>query len=648
MKKKIIAVLLVSSLLLVSCWGNEQVQKTEEPPKYVTIDTVKKDFFAEQIKLVGKVSPIMETPISPLASGVIKDVLAEVWQKVKAWQVLAKIDLGSSAYGTAYNNANTAYNNSLNAFSFTEQSIEKDLESAKIQLDNARAAKDNAYITTEKQLELAQTQLDNIKKTLQNSVTTTSETLKNANLLVENAKTNINNFNITSGQNLSGIYENLKVTINWTLVTIDSSITQADTLLWITDKNKNLNDSYETYLWAKNSSSKTKAELAFHDVLKWYTDLQNTSYSSLDKKANDILDLLSKDVILYENITNVLNNTISSVNFPQTQLDGTILNISKTQGAVIQAQSQITTIINTLNSTKTSIEANSISLGNALNIALSQLESIKAWNNSQLDSISWNENLTKAQLENTVASVKQARDNVDNALKMAQASFDSINAKLNAQRIQAKSAIDSAKWWKDLAWISLDNTSIIAPYDGIITARNIEIWSSVGPWMAAFMIWDNDSIKIKMDINSENVTNLNIWQVVEVTKQENTYTWIVSLVSPSSDPNTKMFKSEISFSLKPENLNLWDFVDVYISKNKSKEKSILVPYSSLISLWQWEYNVFVVWSWSQVFSKSVKIWSQNSKQVQVISGLSEWEQIVVNWALNLQDGDKVEENNNLK
>ena len=648
MKKKIIAVLLVSSLLLVSCWGNEQVQKTEEPPKYVTIDTVKKDFFAEQIKLVGKVSPMMETPISPLASGVIKDVLAEVWQKVKAWQVLAKIDLGSSAYGTAYNNANTAYNNSLNVFSFTEQSIEKDLESAKIQLDNARAAKDNTYITTEKQLELAQTQLDNIKKTLQNSVTTTSETLKNANLLVENAKTNINNFNITSGQNLSGIYENLKVTINWTLVTIDSSITQADTLLWITDKNKNLNDSYETYLWAKNSSSKTKAELAFHDVLKWYTDLQNTSYSSLDKKANDILDLLSKDVFLYENITNVLNNTISSVNFPQTQLDGTILNISKTQGAVIQAQSQITTIINTLNSTKTSIEANSISLGNALNIALSQLESIKAWNNSQLDSISWNENLTKAQLENTIASVKQARDNVDNALKMAQASFDSINAKLNAQRIQAKSAIDSAKWWKDLAWISLDNTSIVAPYDGIITARNIEIWGSVGPWMAAFMIWDNDSIKIKMDINSENVTNLNIWQVVEVTKQENTYTWIVSLVSPSSDPNTKMFKSEISFSFKPENLNLWDFVDVYISKNKSKEKSILVPYSSLISLWQWEYNVFVVWSWSQVFSKSVKIWSQNSKQVQVISGLIEWEQIVVNWALNLQDGDKVEENNNLK
>ncbi|MFA6089548.1 MAG: hypothetical protein WC755_06815 [Candidatus Woesearchaeota archaeon] len=105
----------------------------------------------------------------------------------------------------------------------------------------------------------------------------------------------------------------------------------------------------------------------------------------------------------------------------------------------------MTTLKNTLSTTKTSIETNRISLGNALDIANTQLNNIKAGNISQLDTISGNETLTQTQLENTIASVKQARDSADNAVKIAGSNYDSINAKLNSQRIQAKSQVDSAK-----------------------------------------------------------------------------------------------------------------------------------------------------------------------------------------------------------
>lgn len=654
MNKKIISLLLVSSLLLASCWGNTVVIK-EDPvaKKSVTTTMVKKDYFSEQLKLVWKVSSIMETPISPLSSWIIKSINIEVWQKVKAWQILAKIDLSSSAYATAYNNADTAYNNSLNAFSYTEESIKNDLLSAKVQLDNAKMAKDNTYSVTEKQLELAQTQLDNIKNTVRNTANTASTSQKNIEIQLKSANDKLDMDKKSFEANLSSSYSNLKNAITLAGTLIDSSLTYADTLLWVTDKNKSLNDTFENYLWAKNTDTKTSANKAFTSVNDLWNSFLNNQYwtdrDSFDKEASDIIAILWKTDGLYSDITAILNNSITSSTFTQDTLVALLAKVSSIQSWatwqwwIIWLKTQLDSIINGIVTLKTQYSIAVDADNNAINSAQANLDNIKAWNISQLDNVSWNETLTQTQYENTVASIKQSRDWVDNALKIAQANYDSVNAKLNTQKIQAKSSIDSAKWWKDLAGISLDNTSIIAPYDGVITARNIEVWSSTNPGSPAFVIWNNDNIKIKLDINSEDITNLSLGQIVNVKRRDNSYTGIISLVSPNSDPTTKMFKAEISFEKKPDSLNLWDFVDVYINKQKSKDKFILVPFSSIISLGQWEYNIFVVSSWAVASSRSVKIWSQNSNDVVITSWLKEWERVVTAWTLNLQDWDKIEE-----
>lgn|GEM_PF-1785786 len=217
----------------------------------------------------------------------------------------------------------------------------------------------------------------------------------------------------------------------------------------MTDRNKNANDAYEIYLSAKNSSLKTDAENSFREVKNAFDSIQygnyNSSESSIERKTNDILGVLAKDIALYEELVSVLNNSITSSSFTQTQLDGLGLNVAKYQGLLLQSQSQMTTLKNTLATTQTSIETNRTSLENALDIANTQLENIKAGNTSQLDSLSGNETLTQTQLENTIATVKQARDGVDNAVKIAQANYDSISAKLASQRIQARSQADQAK-----------------------------------------------------------------------------------------------------------------------------------------------------------------------------------------------------------
>jgi len=646
-KNKIISLVVISTLILTSCGTPVVEVKKEVIKKPVSTEFIKKDVFSEKIRLVGKIAPVMETPVSAQVSGIIKKINADVGKKVKAGDILASIDLSSSAYWTNFNNANIAYNNSLNALNYTELSIKNDLESARVQLENAKVTKDNTYLTTAKQLEIAQGQLANIKTNRSNTEITTWESLKNATLLVKNAQTNLDNFEKNSEENLNSIYENLKVGVSSASVNLDASVTQADIILGVTDKNKYINDSYEMYLGAKNSSLKTSAENTFREVKSGYDKFLSTNYgtskSSIEKKVNDILDILAKNVTLYEELVNILNNSITSSSFSQTQLDWLSLNVTKYQGLLLQSQGALTTLKNTLATTKTSVETNKISLGNALDIANTGLANIKAWNTSQLDTISGNETITSTQLENTIATVKQARDSVDNAVKIAQANYDSINAKLNSQRIQAKSQADQAKWGKDLAGINLNNTSIISPFDGVITAKNIEIGSLVNPGTPAFTIWTDDNLKVKLEVSTNDFASFKIGNSVEIHTKEKTFSWIISNISPSPDAQTKLYKTEVSFVSNPSSiLTIWDFVDVFLNKKMWNELIISVPLSSVITLDAGRYWVFTINKDYSVKLNYVVLGKKNNTHVEIISGLEEWIELIIEGALGLNEGDIVE------
>lgn len=646
-KNKIISLGIISTLLLTSCGTPVVEVKKEIIKKPVSTEIIKKEVFGEKIRLVGKIAPVMETPVSAQVSGIIKKINTEVGKKVKAGDILATIDLSSSIYGTSFNNANTAYNNSLNVFNYTEESIKNDLEAARVQLENAKITKTNTYLTTAKQLEIAQKQLDNIKTNRTNTQNTTSESLKNAELLVKNAQTNLDNFEKNSEKNLNSIYENLKVWINTAFVNLDASITQADIILGVTDKNKYANDTYEMYLGAKNSGLKTSAENSFREVKSDFDKISSWNYgvseASVERKTNDILNVISKNISLYEELVSVLSNSITSSSFTQTTLDWFSLNVTKYQGLLLQSQSQMTTLKNTLATTKTSIETNRISLGNALDIANTQLNNIKAGNISQLDTISGNETLTQTQLENTIATVKQARDGVDNAVKIAGSNYDSINAKLNSQRVQAKSQVDSAKWGKDLAGINLNNTSIIAPFDWIITSKNIEIGSLVNPGTPAFTIWTDDNLKVKLEVSSDDLTSFKIGIWVEVKSKEKTFSWIISNVSPSPDAQSKLYKTEVSFLNNPSSiLTIWDFVDVFLNKKLWTWLVISIPLSSVITLDAGRYGVYTVNKDDSVKLNYVVLGKKNTTHVEIISGLEEWMEYIMEGALGLNEGDMVE------
>jgi RND family efflux transporter MFP subunit len=670
-------VIILFTFLLASCSTKQEVEIVQIPPKYVKTMITKEDFFNKNIKLVWKLSPQKETTISSETAWVIKAINKKVWDYVKKWDILATIDLENNITSASYQNTSVAYWNSIDILSYTKESATKDLENTKIALDNAIINQENVYKTTEKQLEITQSQLDNLKNTKNNTESSNEETIKLAEIWVvtaqewvKNAENNLNNFLQNSEQNKNTliskknwIYDSLKVLLDSSLSSTKANLYSADVLLWVSDENKSLNDSYEIYLWWKNVLIKYSAEESYKTAYNQYQKILSTYKTTNDANLESVLEsfivMLDTTYNLYDKLIDTLDTSIICTSLPQSFVDAQKLNISTRQGAITRSKADlialknwITDINNSLQSLETNISTTKVSLETAYNIAQNQLKNakqnlnnIKAGQKINIDNMSGSIDIATKQLESTIVSIQSQRTSVDNAVKIAQAQYESIKAKLDSQISSVKTQLDSVKWQKDIAGIQLEKTKIRATVDGVIMQKNIEVWTLVWAWTPVFVIWDVGWYVVKADVNSENLNYLKLGGTAELWRNWSYFTGTISLISPNIDPITRLYKVEIKPTFTQEqikSINIWAFIDIYVSTSKTDKKSIFLPFSSIVSGGEWTYKVFAIWSWNIANEIEVKLWDQNDRYIEVI-WLTEWQKVITEWALNIQNGDKIEE-----
>ncbi len=664
MKKQISLILLL--IFLTSCSGASEIEESKEEikPKYVKTQIVEKKTFAEDIKLVWKVSSSKETSISPLASWVIKTINVKVGDQVKAWDILAIIDTQSNMTNINLNNAQSTYNNTLTVYNATKEALQKNLESAKLQYDNAIIARDNTYASTQKQLELAESQLsavesqkDNTTKTTQTSLVLAQESLKSAELNLENFNANYEETMRSLTAKKKSLIDNMNVSVDSSVANINSTLQFVDTVLGISPGNQHLIRDYEIYLSAQQPSFKNDAELLFGSANIAYQNLkmkynQNSKQEDIMTLYSDLLSLIEEMVRLSDKMVWVLDNSVVSQTLDETRLNGFKTTMKTYQGQIISTKSNLVSLNNSLidvensiTSTQVNLKTQKATLEQAIKIAQATLDNTKAATNSSIDSISSTKNTTQIQLENTIATIKSTRETADNAVKIAQNQYNSAQANYNSQLASIKSQLDSATGNKNSLVQQLENSSIKAPFDGVIVSRNIEVGGSVSQGSSAFIISNSNQKIIKMDVSSDNIKYLPLGTQVKLDKNGKSSSGVVTVVWAASNETTKMFPVEITFSGEDLNnyLVLGDFVDVYIQKNLGVENYIVVPFSSLLVWNNQTYSVYVVWSGSIVEEKKVKIWSSNSTEVIIVDGIEEWERVIINGTLNVWLWDFVEE-----
>jgi RND family efflux transporter MFP subunit len=160
-----------------------------------------------------------------------------------------------------------------------------------------------------------------------------------------------------------------------------------------------------------------------------------------------------------------------------------------------------------------------------------------------------------------VATLKRAREN----LRLAEADLNDAKQTLERQRIllqrdlvaQAEydvaearykrviASIDAAKFAVKEAEVAVDNTRIVAPFDGTVLKKNADVGEIVAPLAGAassraavVTIADMSSLEVEADVSEANITRVNPDQNCEITLDaypRQRYPGVVTKIVPTAD-----------------------------------------------------------------------------------------------------------------
>ena len=278
MLKKIKIGYLIMALIL-SSWGYYYYSKksqTKQKTSSVSYENVATGSLKETIDVVWSAELIDEQSLRFNQLWTITKVNIKDGDKIKAVDIIAEID--NSDWQTAIKEAQINLENAkINLTQLYESADESQILQAK-----------NAVSNAQKNLEISYAELENLKTTQKNSIDDISENIENSKKELTNLNTNLEISQKDLEISQTKLWNELSNTVSNTSNTItqietnflseQSNISkildEIDAILWVTQKNKDINDDYELYLSAKNSTYRNEAEKYFSEALVSYTKIQ--------------------------------------------------------------------------------------------------------------------------------------------------------------------------------------------------------------------------------------------------------------------------------------------------------------------------------------------------------------------------------------
>ena len=224
--------------------------------------------------------------------------------------------------------------------------------------------------------------------------------------------------------------------------------------------------------------------------------------------------------------------------------------------------------------------------------------------------------------------------------------FDSARAQYDASQEQLK----SARALTSEAEIALRDTSLIAPFDGDIVKKAVELGAFVGPGVPAFALAKTDTVKIVVGVPDTVVRSVKLGQPVDVAIDAfptRTFHARISRMSSAADTITRNFEVEVAIPnhdhlLKVGMIGSLQFAN---AEGASQTSALLVPLSAVVQAKDGKYGVFVVSDSSAgevARLHSVDIGAVNGTEITVVNGLQAGDRIITNGANLLKDGQRVE------
>ena len=186
-----------------------------------------------------------------------------------------------------------------------------------------------------------------------------------------------------------------------------------------------------------------------------------------------------------------------------------------------------------------------------------------------------------------------------------------------------------------------DDTKIIAPFSGVITSKNTETGSYVNVGTPIAGIADVSHLKVLLAVSESNVYQLRKGQEVNISSDvypDVTYKGSITSISPQGS-GAHTFPVEILIANSDKNpLKAGTYVNAYMEIGQ-KGETLMIPRDAIVSSVK-DPSVYVV-KGETVELVKINTGNDYNSYLEVISGISEGDEVVVNGQINLTNGAKV-------
>lgn len=212
----------------------------------------------------------------------------------------------------------------------------------------------------------------------------------------------------------------------------------------------------------------------------------------------------------------------------------------------------------------------------------------------------------------------------------------------------AKARVASAKAQSGAADLTVGDTALVAPMDGVCLRKSVEVGALVAGGSVGFVIADVSSVKVMFGVPDTVVEKLSEGSPVIVTfeAKPGTYEATVSRVSPSADPKSRVFDVEVKLPNEKGGLKPGMIASLEVPEAALKSESIMLPLTSVVRS-KSDPRGFAVYVLSgdagkeTVAARDVELGDVIGNLVVVRKGLDVGQKVVSQGASLLADGDVV-------
>jgi RND family efflux transporter MFP subunit len=226
--------------------------------------------------------------------------------------------------------------------------------------------------------------------------------------------------------------------------------------------------------------------------------------------------------------------------------------------------------------------------------------------------------------------------------------FDRARAQYDSSQEELKSARAATSE----AQIALHDTSLLAPFDGDIVKKSIELGGYVGPGAPAFVLAKTDVVKLVVGVPDTVVQSIKVGQPVDVAIDAfpgRTFHARISRMASAADTVTRNFDIEVAIPNRDHLLKVGMIGALQLAAaaaaSGNRVSSLVVPLSAMVQAKDGKYGVFVISSSNAgevARMRSVDIGPVNGTDITIVSGLTPGERIITNGSNLLKDGQRVE------